>query len=302
MIAAALHAGLFAWLALRPAAAPLPKQDTVMVTLSEDVGLTSTSPTPQAAPAPDSAPELGEGEPEPALAPKPVAKVQPEPMPKPVVKPVAKPVARPVPKVAPKPALAPTPRPVAKPSPAPRASAAAPARTPPGNARPQPRPASSARPAAARPANPRPPAQRPATQRPGGSRLGDDFLKGVPSARRPGAATTPPATAIGPAVRSALAGAISRQLKPKWVAPQGAEAEKLVTILTWNLGSDGKLSGTPRVVRQEGITDANRPQAARHAEQAIRAVQLAAPFTLPAEYYDAWKRVSEFRFDRRLSQ
>ena len=148
----------------------------------------------------------------------------------------------------------------------------------------------------------RPAATRPAATRPGGSRLGDDFLKGVPSARKAGTATTPPAATIGPAVRSALPGAISRQLKPKWVAPQGADAEKLVTILTWNLDTDGKLSGTPRVVRQEGITDANRPQAARHAEQAIRAVQLAAPFNLPAEYYDAWKRVSEFRFDRRLSQ
>ena len=60
--------------------------------------------------------------------------------------------------------------------------------------------------------------------------------------------------------------------------------------------------GPPRVVRQEGRTDANRPQAARHAEQAVRAIQLAAPFNLPAEYYDAWKRIVEFRFDRKLSQ
>jgi hypothetical protein len=56
------------------------------------------------------------------------------------------------------------------------------------------------------------------------------------------------------------------------------------------------------VVRQEGITDSNRPQAGRHAEQAIRAVQLAAPFDLPDEFYDAWKRVASFRFDRKLSQ
>jgi hypothetical protein len=55
-------------------------------------------------------------------------------------------------------------------------------------------------------------------------------------------------------------------------------------------------------VRQEGITDANRAQAARHAEQAIRAVRLAAPFNLPDEFYPAWKRVTAFRFDRKLSQ
>ena len=75
-----------------------------------------------------------------------------------------------------------------------------------------------------------------------------------------------------------------------------------MTILSWSLNPDGTLAGTPRVVRQDGITDANRAQAARHAEQAVRAVQLAAPFNLPAEYYEAWKRVADFRFDRKLSQ
>ena len=38
------------------------------------------------------------------------------------------------------------------------------------------------------------------------------------------------------------------------------------------------------------------------AEQAIRAVRLATPFNLPPQYYDAWKRVAAFRFDKRLSQ
>ena len=50
------------------------------------------------------------------------------------------------------------------------------------------------------------------------------------------------------------------------------------------------------------ITDANRAQAPRHAEQAIRAVRLAAPFDLPEQYYNAWRHITEFRFDRRLSQ
>ena len=108
--------------------------------------------------------------------------------------------------------------------------------------------------------------------------------------------------AIGPAVRSSLAGAISRQLKPKWAAPQGVDVDQLVTILAWDMNADGSLAGAPRVVRQEGIDDANRAQASRHAEQAVRAVRLAAPFNLPSEYYDAWKRVGSFRFDRKLSQ
>jgi len=104
-------------------------------------------------------------------------------------------------------------------------------------------------------------------------------------------------------VQSSLLGAISRAIRPHWQGkvPEGADSEKLVTILRWSLNRDGSLAGTPTVVRQEGITDANRPQAARHAEQAIRAVQLAAPFDLPAEYYDTWKRVT-IKFDKRLSQ
>jgi hypothetical protein len=138
--------------------------------------------------------------------------------------------------------------------------------------------------------------------RPGASRIGDDFLKGTPGAAAKGQASAPPAATIGPAVRSALSGAIARQLKPHWKIPQGADAELLVTVLTWDLNADGTLAGAPRVVRQEGITDANRAQAARHAEQAIRAVRLAAPFSLPAEFYPAWKRIATFRFDRKLSQ
>ena len=235
-IALAAHAGLLALLVLHPVRSPVvPPPERVMVTLSEDAGLTSTSPEPQAeAPA---APEMA-----------PVA--EPEPVP--------------------------------QPAPAPRIKAA-PAATPAPAPRPHPAPATAARPATA-------------------SRISNDFLQGVTGTQASGAAHNPPAAAIGPAVRSALLGAVSRALKPRWIAPQGAEADKLITFVTWNLNRDGTLAGPPRVVRQEGITDANRPQAARHAEQAVRAIQLAAPFNLPAEYYDAWKRIAEFRFDRKLSQ
>jgi hypothetical protein len=166
---------------------------------------------------------------------------------------------------------------------------------------PQPRALPSPPPrAAARPAPVAPP--RTASRSIPGRRIADDFLKGMPNAQNPGAARNPPAAAIGPAVRSALSSAISRELKPHWAAPQGAEAELLVSVLTFDLAADGSLTGPPRLVRQEGITEANRSQAARHAEQAMRAVRLAAPFDLPADYYDAWKRVAAFRFDKRLSQ
>ncbi|MDE2596476.1 MAG: hypothetical protein KGL44_06320 [Sphingomonadales bacterium] len=297
--ALAAHAGLVALLVWHPPGpADVPPPERMTVTLSEDVGLTSTSPQPSAQAAPDEAPQRGEPPAEMASAepappqpqpepprpevrkPEPVRKVEP---PRPQVLP-----PRPVPKAAPPPRPVPAPRvqpsPLPRPAPAKTVSKAAPAAPP--------------RPAVAAPARAATPPRAPA----GGSRIGTDFLSGVRGAQASGPARTPPAATIGPAVRSALSGAISRQLKPKWVAPQGADAEKLVTILTWSLNRDGSLAGSPRVVRQDGITDANRAQAGRHAEQAIRAVQLAAPFDLPEEYYDAWKRVAEFRFDRKLSQ
>ena len=269
VVAIAAHAALVAVLVLRPPSPPLiPPVERVTVTLSDDATPTSTSPEPSAQAAPDTAPELGE-------APAPAVMAQPDPR---------------VMAVPP-----PGPEPKAQPRPVP-ASRAAPQRSASKVAEPVPRPA------AVRPVLTRPAITRPAATRPGGNRIGDDFLRGVPNTRAAGTAPNPPAAVAGPAVTSALSGVISRQLKPNWSAPQGVDAEKLVTILSWNLNADGTLAGSPRVVRQDGITDANRPQAARHAEQAIRAVQLAAPFNLPAEYYDAWKRVAQFRFDKRLSQ
>ena len=142
-------------------------------------------------------------------------------------------------------------------------------------------------------AEPRPTPTRPA----GGSRLGPDFLPGAGSSE--GDQGTPAAT-FGAAEQAALSQAINRQLKPHWSAPQGVDAEKLVTVLSWELNPDGSLKGRPQVVSQTGITDSNRPQASLHAERAIRAVQLAAPFDLPEEFYDRWKRIRSWRFDRRL--
>jgi outer membrane biosynthesis protein TonB len=196
-------------------------------------------------------------------------------------------------------AVPPPPAPVARPEPKPLPLTTV---TPPSKAAPTAKaPAAKAAPVKAAATTSKVPPAKPVA-RPGASRIGDDFLKGVSGGTAKAPPGPPPAAAIGPAVRSALAGAISRQLKPKWVAPQGADAELLVTILTWDLNPDGALAGAPRIVRQEGITEANRAQAARHAEQAIRAVRLAAPFNLPDEFYPAWKRVTAFRFDRKLSQ
>jgi len=147
--------------------------------------------------------------------------------------------------------------------------------------------------------NPAPDRPRPKPAQPGASKIGADFLPGS-GASTADAETRMPASQIGASAKASLAQAIARQLKPHWNAPQGVGAEHLVTILAFELNPDGSLARRPRVVSQSGVSDSNRRQKGLHAERAIRAVQLAAPFDLPPEYYEAWKRVSAFRFDRKL--
>ncbi|MCB2051797.1 MAG: energy transducer TonB [Novosphingobium sp.] len=173
----------------------------------------------------------------------------------------------------------------------------------PAQARPDPQPRPKVQERTQQVAKPSPakPATRPAQKKGGASRIGDSFLDGAASGSA-NADSRLPASQIGASAKASLSDAIGRQLKPHWSSPQGADAELLVTVLAFDLNPDGSLAGTPRVVRQAGVTAANQPQAGRHAELAIRAVQLAAPFDLPPEYYNAWKRISAFRFDRKLSQ
>lgn len=198
----------------------------------------------------------------PTLAPDPAPAVEPasEALPQPVERPVARPQPRPQPR-----------------------ATTAPVRdrpTPRQTSQPQPRPSAA-------------PSPR------GGNRVGSDFLAGRGESTRT-TETRTVAAAFGATEQAALTAAINRQLKRHWRAPQGVDADKIVTVLSWQLNRDGSLAGTPRIVSQSGINDSNRPQADLHAENAIRAVQLAAPFDLPEEFYDKWRRIQSWRFDRRL--
>lgn len=133
----------------------------------------------------------------------------------------------------------------------------------------------------------------------GGSRIGDDFLDGKGSSTSTNE-TRAPAAAFGSAERAALSSAITRQLRPHWTAPSGLEAELLISTVSWDLNRDGTLRGTPRCrTDPASITESNLPQASLHCERAIRAVQRAAPFNLPDQFYDRWKAL-EWQFDRRL--
>jgi outer membrane biosynthesis protein TonB len=192
-------------------------------------------------------------------------------------------VPKPVPTPTPKPIPKPTPKPVPKPAPKPA----------------PPKPAPAAKPQA-KPAPPKPQAQaKPQSKpaRPTGRLAGiTDGLTDRPSQSK---STTPPAAAAGPAVLSSLAGEVRRQLKPHWRSPTGADSELLRTVVEVRLARDGTIIGEPRVISQTGVNDSNRSQAALHKERAIRAIELAAPFQLPPEFYDAWKVIKP-AFDKRL--
>ena len=199
-----------------------------------------------------------------ADTPAPVAEPQPD-RPRPIERPVTRPVERPAPRVAEAPS------------------------------RPQPRPEPRREQPRRETAQPKP------AERSGGSRVGSDFLAGA-GASTTTSETRTPASQIGASAKASLVQAISREIKPHWQPPSGPEVEKITTFLRFRLNSDGSLNGSPSIVRQTGVNDTNRAQAERHGEQAVRAVQLAAPFNLPEEYYEAWKVVGPFGFDWRLAQ
>lgn len=156
--------------------------------------------------------------------------------------------------------------------------------------RPTPAPSPSSR------ATTRPTPTPTATRRAGGSRLGENFLEGTSSSEGSGGT---PAANFGPREAAALNSAVQRQLRPHWTAPQGSDAERLVTIVRFRLNRNGSLSGEPSCIRQTGQTASNARQVPIHCERAIRAVRLASPFNLPEQFYDQWRTITS-QFDRRL--
>lgn len=245
----------------RPDPKPLTPPERITVSLAEDVGLDSTAPDPSPDPAAAMAPDL-------APLPQPPVTTPPPPP--------VRPTARPTP--------TPTPRATrsARPTPTPTATR---------SARPTPTPSAS------RSARPSP---TPSATRSGGApSVGADFLDGATNTTgdRGQAADRPSAQQ-----QASIDAAIIRQLKPHWNPPSGLDVDRLVTVVRFRLNRDGTLDGSPELLGEtRGITDSNRTQVARHREQAIRAVRLAAPFDLPERFYSGWRVVTS-TFDNRLAQ
>jgi outer membrane biosynthesis protein TonB len=266
------HVALFAMLSLGLFAATKPIVPTVTpidIQIVDKVGLTDTVPNPSPTPpAARVAPEVG-----------PPEEAAPEPTPAPV----------PAPAPTPKPEPVAPPKPVVKPTPA----------------KPAPSKPAPAKPVAVKPAPAKPtPADAQPRRRPGLSRsliAGLTDTPGVSSAKPNKSTSTTPRAAAGPAVEASLGREVLRQLKPFWHSPTGADAEQLRTQLSISLARDGSVVAV-RALGTTGVTDSNRGQVKLHQEAAIKAVRLAAPFSLPAEFFESWKLLEPVSFDRKLSQ
>lgn len=182
----------------------------------------------------------------------------------------------------PAPQVAPAPVPQIQP----RVVQPAPSRAAPRVAQPQPR---QPPPKAA----PKPPADTRDRRRPdapvGGSRIGNDFLKGVPTGTRPGAKGNP-AAVISDQAKASVRVSINREVLPPWNScpVNGVDVEKLRARVTFHMDRSGRvLSIDP--FDASGANSANAPQVARFKECAVRAIQAASPFNLPPESYDFWK-------------
>jgi periplasmic protein TonB len=266
LLAGAAHVAL-AWMLVtqRPDPRPLTPPERITVSLAEDVGLDSAAPDPSPNPAAAMAPEL---------APLPEPPVAAPPPPPPAVRPTARPTPTPTPRATrtSRPTPAPTATRSARPTPTPSASR---------SARPTPAPTSSA-------------------TRAGAGRINENFLDGTSDATGDRGQA---ADRASPQQQASIAASVIRQLKPHWNPPSGVDVDRLVTVVRFRLNRDGSLNGSPEVVRQTGVNDNNRLQAPRHAEQALRAVRLAAGqgFDLPAQFYSEWDVLTS-NFDNRLAQ
>ncbi|QCB41457.1 cell envelope biogenesis protein TolA [Sphingomonas sp. PAMC26645] len=328
------HVVLFGALSLGFLGAPeLPKkieQQPIDVSLVPDVALEATAPQSVETPAESVAPD--EGAPEDAAPPAPEeAELEPKPDP---VPPAPQPKPAP-PKPAPKPQPAPEPKPQPKPKPAPPKPVAKPAPVPKPVVKPQPK-AEKAPPAKAAPAKSAPtkaaakPSAAPAktsssawsakptkqsstkgsgstaeakTSRPRGSRLGDNFLKGLSADPSPSKSEAPKAAKLGAQAAANIGSAILRQVQPcanRQVTP-GPGAERIRVTINLKLNRDGTLKSRPTISGHAGVDDDNRRYVDRVDDLAIATFVGCSPLRgLPDDLYDVQNGWSNFSLRYKL--
>lgn len=160
--------------------------------------------------------------------------------------------------------------------------------------RPEPRPSPAPLAKAPAKASPRTAPEQPPKAPPrkgGASDFDSAFAPGTPGAKGKDQTKTPPAAAPSAQQQSSWSSSIGAKVRGPWnaCAVSGLDAEQLVVTVRFTLDRFGEVA-TMEEPTVAGITDGNRPQAARFKECAVRAIRAAAPFdTLPHEYYDFWK-------------
>ncbi|MBE2994048.1 cell envelope integrity protein TolA [Sphingomonas sp. CFBP 13603] len=328
------HVLLFGALSLGFLGAPeLPKkieQQPIDVSLVPDVALEATAPQSVETPAESVAPD--EGAPEDAAPPAP-EEAEPEPKPDPVPpapqpkpappKPAPKPQPAPEPKPQPKPKPAP-PKPVAKPAPVPKPvvksqpkaekappAKAAPAKSAPTKAAAKPSAApaktsssaSSAKPAKASSTKGSGSTAEAKTSRPRGSRLGDNFLKGLSADPSPSKSEAPKAAKLGAQAAANIGSAILRQVQPcanRQVTP-GPGAERIRVTINLKLNRDGTLKSRPTISGHAGVDDDNRRYVDRVDDLAIATFVGCSPLRgLPDDLYDVQNGWSNFSLRYKL--
>ena len=267
-IAVVLHVAAFALLSASLLSPPKPMKSLeapIDVSLVDEVGLVATAPQSMVPPAESRAPDAGPPEDAPPPEPKPAAPlpVPPAPQPKPAPPPKPSELAKPNPK---------------KPTPeAPQQAAKSPPKR-------EAVPATPAKPTRTASTGSDPSSPKP---RPRGSRLGDDFLKGLTDKPSPSKSITPRAAVIDAKALASIQDAISRQIQPcadHQVNP-GPGANEIITVLNLRLNPDGSLAATPTMVRQTGTDGEAGRYARRVIDLGIAAFKGCSPLRLPPEFY-----------------
>ena len=318
------HVLLFGALSLGLLTARIPRPpvaDTMDVMLTDKVGRISAAPKiATEAPARSEAPD--QGAPEESAPPPPAPKPEPTPPPpkpappKPAPAPPKpdKPAPKPEPKTVPKPEPKPD-----KPKPEPKPEKPKPAPPKPEKAKPAkaepPKPtqeeasssASKAKPTPARKAGglpsdflgdlPGDKAGKGKAEKAKGSRLGNDFLKGLSADRSDSKSDAPRASAVSAQSMNGLIALIAAKVKPCYNPPAGgADSGSITTVLSIRMNKDGSVASvTPGA--QSGVNGSNQAYARQMADAARRAVLRCSPVTgLPAELYRGGWDDFDFRF------
>ncbi len=129
------------------------------------------------------------------------------------------------------------------------------------------------------------PAIRPAPPRQ--SRIGDDFLAGVPDATPSPRPPAQGAATFSAAAKASVDGAIKRQIQPcaDRQPALGPGADRIRVAVNLRLDRSGRLSRPPALVRTSGVDEDNQRFEDLAFDQAVAVFRACAPLRLPPELY-----------------